>query len=81
MTSLSKKLAKYPRFGKIERTLKGPSSNPCVVCKEPGWRYVSIEWNWFRGEDEVMLVCKNKDCLSSLKKDPYAYAPDIVDAK
>lgn len=61
---------KYPRFGRIEFVLKGPSSLPCCICGDPAWRNVSIEINYFRGEDVIAKICNKKECLTDVRKNP-----------
>ena len=65
-------MSKYPRIGRIDSHRK----NTCAkcFCGEIGKAKVHLEYNWFRGEDEVVWACvahiKDADYLA----DEYAKA-------
>lgn len=55
----------YPRIG--NRRSDTPKGN-CVLCGKPKADYrVDVEFNWFRGDDEVYKV--HKLCQKNMKGD------------
>ena len=47
-------MKEYPRIGSIMRREQGI----CKICKKPAKYRVSIEVNYFRGDDEVSKRCE-----------------------
>lgn len=54
-------MKKYPRLGS-KRKSKGAA--PCIICRGPATNIVDVQYNIFRGDDEVYRLCDG--CL---KKD------------
>ncbi len=54
--SLESALAKYPRLGGRSR-LPDFTKKKCKVCGQPAMFTLTVQVNFFRGDDEVYPVC------------------------
>jgi len=48
---------RLPRYGSEIKRYRGPNPPPCEVCGAPASHKVDIQVSWFRGDDEVMVLC------------------------
>jgi len=47
---------RYPRVMRDQRGKRG-KRHQCSRCGEPTRQRVSIQWGWFRGDDDVLPLC------------------------
>lgn len=49
--------AKYPRIGNTVNLPKPTKARKCAACASDATHKVTVQVNWFRGDDEVLFAC------------------------
>ena len=65
-------MSKYPRTGEIEKRPRNTSAK-CAVCGVVATRRVTVQINWFRGDDVIRWLCplhKPAEMLATFTLEP-----------
>jgi len=52
-----KSMRQYPRLGEYGTGYVNYRKT-CEICRQPNRHVLSVQYSWFRGDDEVMNICQ-----------------------